>query len=303
MPKPAGAIRIFTVAGINVFLHWSWALVAIIQIQFRRDTYHNPLWAVAEYLALFAIVLLHEFGHAIACRQVGGKAETIMLWPLGGVAFVQPPQRPGAQLWSIVAGPLVNVLLIAPTGALWYWSRANVSSHDAREFFLMLAIVNAALLVFNLLPVYPLDGGQIFRSLLWFFIGPIDSLIVASLLGMIASAAGLLISLRLGMTWMALMAGYAAWQSWNGFQRARAFTKIAKLPKHHHARCPKCAASPPAVPLWQCDACGQGFDTFLTNGGCPNCGKRFDQTMCIHCGQSSDIRQWTTAPQMVMRSS
>jgi Zn-dependent protease len=64
-----------------------------------------------EYLALFSIVLMHEFGHALACRQVGGTADQILLWPFGGVAYVNPPQRPGAMLWSIAAGPLVNVAL------------------------------------------------------------------------------------------------------------------------------------------------------------------------------------------------
>jgi Zn-dependent protease len=71
-----------------------------------------PSWSIAEYLGLFLIVLTHEFGHAMACRQVGGTANRIMLWPLGGVAYVDPPQRPGAMLWSIAAGPLVNVALI-----------------------------------------------------------------------------------------------------------------------------------------------------------------------------------------------
>ena len=67
---------------------------------------------VLEYISLFAIVLTHEFGHQFACRSVGGKTHDIILWPLGGVAYVSPPQRPGAQLWSIAAGPLVNVLLL-----------------------------------------------------------------------------------------------------------------------------------------------------------------------------------------------
>src|ERR1035438_6221634 len=70
------------------------------------------IWNVLEYLSLFAIVLTHEFGHQLSCRQVGGQTHDIVLWPLGGVAYVSPPQRPGAQLWSIAAGPLVNVVLV-----------------------------------------------------------------------------------------------------------------------------------------------------------------------------------------------
>ncbi len=74
--------------------------------------YSSVTWNVLEYLALFLIVMLHEFGHALACRQVGGTANQIVLWPLGGVAYVDPPPRPGATLWSIAAGPLVNVALL-----------------------------------------------------------------------------------------------------------------------------------------------------------------------------------------------
>ena len=64
-------------------------------------------------------MLTHEFGHALACRSVGGTADNIMLWPLGGVAYVNPPQRPGATLWSIAAGPLVNVALALPLTVAW----------------------------------------------------------------------------------------------------------------------------------------------------------------------------------------
>jgi Zn-dependent protease len=100
------------VGGISVYMHWSWLLVAFFEMQYRVNTYTSQFWNAAEYVALFAIVLLHEFGHVLACRQVGGKADQIVLWPLSGIAFVSPPPRPGAVLWSIAAGPLVNVVLV-----------------------------------------------------------------------------------------------------------------------------------------------------------------------------------------------
>src|SRR5438094_9124146 len=107
-----GTIHLFRVSGIDLFLHWSWFLVAVIDINNRARSYSSLTWNVLEYLALFFIVMLHEFGHALACRQVGGTANRIVLWPLGGVAYVSPPPRPGATLWSIAAGPLVNVVLL-----------------------------------------------------------------------------------------------------------------------------------------------------------------------------------------------
>jgi Zn-dependent protease len=113
----SGTIRLVQIAGINVYLHWSWFLLAVFEIS-GRGGYSSKAWNALEYVALFGIVTLHEFGHALACRQVGGRADRIVLWPLGGVAYVSPPPRPGATLWSIAAGPLVNVVLIPILGLL-----------------------------------------------------------------------------------------------------------------------------------------------------------------------------------------
>ena len=93
-----GSFHLFRFAGVDVFLHWSWFLVAVYEINYRKALYSSVLWNVLEYLALFVIVLLHEFGHSLACRSVGGQANQIVLWPLGGVAYVSPPPRPGTML-------------------------------------------------------------------------------------------------------------------------------------------------------------------------------------------------------------
>jgi Zn-dependent protease len=68
MPSHQGAIRLFHLAGIDVFLHWSWFAVAAYEVQVRAGDYASPFWNVLEYLALFVIVTLHEFGHSLACR-------------------------------------------------------------------------------------------------------------------------------------------------------------------------------------------------------------------------------------------
>src|SRR5580704_12716439 len=157
----AGSFPLFRIAGIQVYLHWTWLLIAYFEIVNRANRYQSMAWNVIEYLALFGIVLLHEFGHALACRQVGGQANRIMLWPLGGVAFVQPPPRPGALLWSIAAGPLVNVILV-PITFMAFMSASSAGLRnlypDFMHFLLTIAVINFALLAFNMLPIYPLDG-------------------------------------------------------------------------------------------------------------------------------------------------
>src|ERR671931_1018492 len=119
------SFQLFRFAGIDVFLHGSWVFVAALEISLRGRRYPSIAWHVAEYLALFLIVTLHEFGHALACRQVGGTANKIVLWPLGGVAYVDPPPRPGATLWSIAAGPLVNVALLPILTVIGRFGRAS----------------------------------------------------------------------------------------------------------------------------------------------------------------------------------
>ena len=177
-------------------------MVALYEVQ-RANEYRSPVWNVAEYLALFAIVTLHEFGHSLACRQVGGNADRIVLWPLGGVAYVDPPQRPGATLWSIAAGPLVNVALVPCCSACCSLGRSAGPRRDvarrAAPCLRAVAFINFGLLVFNLLPVYPLDGGQILRSLLWFVLGRARSLTAASVVGFVGVLGLLALALRVGV--------------------------------------------------------------------------------------------------------
>ena len=189
----AGSLPLFRIAGIQVYLHWTWLVVAYFEIVNRVNKYQSMTWNVIEYLALFGIVLLHEFGHALACRQVGGQANRIMLWPLGGVAFVQPPPRPGALLWSIAAGPLVNVILLPVTVMAFVLATgAGLRNEypDFVHFLFSIAVINFVLLVFNLLPIYPLDGGQILQALLWFVIGRARSLMVSGIIGLVGSGRG-----------------------------------------------------------------------------------------------------------------
>src|SRR5438876_1478934 len=152
-----GSVRLFHLAGIDVFLHWSWFLVAAFEINGRAGTYSSAGWNALEYLALFLIVLLHEFGHALACRQVGGTADQIMLWPLGGVAYVNPPQRPGATLWSIAAGPLVNVALLPVLYFAVMSMRSMGLAQTMPDVYILARTVlwiDLSLLIFNVLPIY-----------------------------------------------------------------------------------------------------------------------------------------------------
>lgn len=290
-----GAFRLFRLFGVDVFLHWTWLIAAVIEFQFSEGRYRAPAWMVAEYLTLFAIVLLHEFGHALACHSVGGTADRIMLWPLGGLAYVNPPPRPGAVLWSIAAGPLVNVILVPVTFiALAVATGAGIPNRfpDLDKYLHMVAWINGALLVFNLLPIYPLDGGQILHALLWFVIGRARSLAVTSAIGVLG-ALGLVAFAVLTREWMlGVVAFIAINQSLLGFQRSKQMSRIATAPRHDELACPSCDAPPLRGPYWSCDQCGTAFDTFEHKAVCPNCFARFRTTKCPNCHNVHPIDAW-----------
>jgi Zn-dependent protease len=299
MPTKKGSFKIFSLFGINVFVHWSWFIIVVYAVQYRAQEYSSVAWNVVELLALFSIVLIHEFGHQLACRQVGGKTHDIVLWPLGGVAYVSPPQRAGAQLWSIAAGPLVNVVLIPILSVL-----VSVSSHlgwydshpDAYALIHNIWWMNVILLIFNMLPIYPLDGGQILRSLLWFIFGRANSLIIASIIGFIGVAGLILRALALQSKWQGVMAVFILINCWSGLTHARALARIAKLPRREGFACPDCKVAPPCGEIWRCGKCGEKFDTFATQGVCPHCQNQFTTTQCTECGASRPIQEWIIAP-------
>lgn len=219
-PTRQGSFRFFRFAGITVFVHWTWFAVAYYILSSRSAVYASLFWNVAEYCGLFFLVLLHEFGHSLACRQTGGSANQIILWPLGGVAFVAPPNRPGAVLWSIAAGPLVNVVLVPVFLLLGFAADAAGLAGSSPNLYSLLqtmSVVNFGLLIFNMLPIYPLDGGQILRALLWFRLGPIRSLQIATGVGFAGAGALAVLAFFKGSFWLGIMAAFmvmhcrAAW--------------------------------------------------------------------------------------------
>ena len=301
MPDPSsqGSLRLFRLSGIEVFLHWSWFVVAVYEIQ-QRDggRYSSIKWNILEYLGLFAIVLLHEFGHALACRQVGGRANRIVLWPLGGVAYVDPPPRPGATLWSIAAGPLVNVALVPVILGLGYVSRQAgwyQLAPDLHTLLKRIFLIDIWLLAFNILPIYPLDGGQILRSLLWFVFGRARSLMVAASIGFVGVIGFVGLAVWLQSVWFGAIAAFLLLNCWSGLKQARALLTIAKLPRREGFLCPRCKSKPPLGDFWTCGQCQHAFDTFQTGAVCPACGTRFNLTRCLDCGWVYPMEQWAAA--------
>jgi Zn-dependent protease len=241
-----GAFPLFRVAGIQVYLHFTWFIIAALEVARFGQRYHAPIWGALEYIALFVIVLMHEFGHAFACRQTGGQVDRIVLWPLGGIAFVKPPPRPGPYLWSLAAGPLVNaalfpVLTVFAFGAVhWHW---RIVAPDLFQFVFSLAFINGFLFFFNLLPVYPLDGGQIVRGLLWLWLGPIRSLKIASIIGFVGAIAFAAWAIAVQSIWLGVLAFFVFGQAQVGWRAAQHLALESEAAVRVEA-----ATSPPPAP-------------------------------------------------------
>ena len=166
--------KLGTFAGIDVFVHATFLLL-IGWIGYSYWLQYGTIAKVIEgilfILALFLCVVLHEYGHALTARRYGIKTRDITLYPIGGVARLERlPDKPIEELWVALMGPAVNVVIAAVlfvylylTGGLAQITDLTVASGS---FLMRLMLVNISLVVFNLLPAFPMDGGRVLRALL-----------------------------------------------------------------------------------------------------------------------------------------
>jgi Zn-dependent protease len=187
-------IPLFRVFRIQVVLSWLFLIYAGFMILSSRD----PVAEVITTFLVFGIVLLHEFGHCLACRAVKGNADHIVLWPLGGLAFCNPPNEKFAHLVTTIGGPLVNVILIPVFIGLQIVLHASpVHIHAVSAAARWAAEMNWYILIFNLLPIYPLDGGRIFQEIMWYIVGYQRSLMIAGMVGTVGGVGFIVLGLGL----------------------------------------------------------------------------------------------------------
>lgn len=190
---PRTNIQLARVFGIRIGAGISWFVALGLFVILFTSPIHKALGgsdttaylvAVAIVVSFFVSIILHELGHALAARRNGLAVAGIDLWALGGLTKMRElPSTPGAQLQVAIAGPLVTLAVIvvcslaaglaAPSGhfAEVIAGTAEVRATPVLVWLTWVAAVNVFVLVFNLIPAFPLDGGQIAQALIWWRTG------------------------------------------------------------------------------------------------------------------------------------
>lgn len=195
----SGSVPLFTVFGIRVRAHASLVVLIVLVHLFGLGAGFTWQDSMQSMSMLFAIILLHEFGHCFAARWMGGSADQIIMSPIGGLAMAHPPPRWWPTFVTVAAGPAVNVVICIICGAiLWLtfgwlpWDPTTFTPIGAFESWIDVARwsmwiyqVSYMLLMFNLLPIFPLDGGQMLQAILWRWIGYYKSMMFACTTGLV----------------------------------------------------------------------------------------------------------------------
>jgi Zn-dependent protease/predicted transcriptional regulator len=178
-------------SGIQLKIHSTFLLIIVWVVYnhiSKGDDISATLVGVIFVLALFACVVLHEFGHALTARRYGIKTKDITLLPIGGIARLEKmPDDPKQELWVALAGPAVNVVI-----ALLIFGLLNITSQPVQfedfemasaSFLINLMLLNIILVVFNMLPAFPMDGGRVLRALLAMRMKYLKATVIASKIG------------------------------------------------------------------------------------------------------------------------
>ncbi|MFN3491656.1 MAG: site-2 protease family protein [Anaerolineales bacterium] len=177
--------------GIDVYVHATFLLL-IAWVGYSHwlanQNWGEVLSGIVFILALFACVILHEYGHALTARKFGVKTRDITIYPIGGVARLERmPEKPIQELWVALMGPAVNVVIalilfayLFLTSSLLPLGNLTIASGS---FLVRLLIVNIILVLFNLLPAFPMDGGRVLRALLAMRIDYVRATQIAAAIG------------------------------------------------------------------------------------------------------------------------
>jgi Zn-dependent protease len=242
-----GSLKLGRYFGIGVYVHWTFSLLVVFVL--GQNWYHGgweqALYSVALLCAVFICVVLHEFGHALTARQFGIGTRDITLYPIGGVAQLERmSERPLEEFLIAVAGPAVNVVLAALFLPLAYFVHGgfDLAVSDGgvmanRDFLRDLGLINIGLILFNLLPAFPMDGGRVLRALLAVPLGRLNATEIAAAIGAVFAVLFFVLAFfGVPMLWIASIFLFLAGQQELAYvrrkERARQSRPLDVVPAH-----------------------------------------------------------------------
>jgi len=208
--------RLFRLLGIPIYLDVTWLIILVLVAGSLMEQFAQEVpglsWheyggmAIVTALAFFTCIVLHELGHAVVARATGLPIRGITLFIFGGVAeLMEEPKTPSGEFLMAIAGPVVSAILGGVFLLLWAVGSGAGWPAPALQVFLWLGRINWTLLLFNMLPAFPLDGGRVLRSILWGVSGNLRRATYwASLLGR-------------GFAWLLIMLGVLSFLNQNYF--------------------------------------------------------------------------------------
>lgn len=202
-------LNLGNISGIKIIVHWTFffliAWIVFSEIK-RGGTTQSILFNLALVIAVFACVVLHELGHALTAKHFGIETKRITLLPIGGMASLEHiPESPKQELLITLAGPFVNALIalflyfIIPVSEFMHLNFTEtfevLMSFSWQNFLFLLFVVNISLIVFNIIPAFPMDGGRILRALLALKINRVKATKIATIIGQLIAVLFLLTGL------------------------------------------------------------------------------------------------------------
>ena len=226
------SFQIARVAGIDVKIHATFFLLLAWwgHVSHRSGGWSAAVEGVFFVCLVFFCVLLHEFGHALAARRYGIKTPDITLLPIGGVARMERmPDKPSEEIVVALAGPLVNVAIALLVGlVLWITGQADSlwNFHPARGSLLVnLFAVNCTLVIFNMIPAFPMDGGRVLRAVLAMRLNYARATQIAAVTGQVFAAGFLFVGMTGGNPMFILIAVFVFF----GAQSEASFAKLKDI--------------------------------------------------------------------------
>lgn len=209
------SFKIGRIFGIDMKVHFTFALI-LVWGAMNYGGSAGPLYGVLVTLSLFTLVLLHELGHSMAARYYGIPTKDITLLPIGGVARLEKmPGKPIQELVVALAGPAVNVviaLFLLPVVAMFYFAQSTAFSFGSLAqpgvpgLLTFLLSANIMLVIFNMIPAFPLDGGRVFRATVALFTDYNKATKIAVQVGRVFAVGLGLFGIFTGQIFMALIA-------------------------------------------------------------------------------------------------